>query len=212
MVLPLPVPPKSHQEAVRFINLEGYANFFDDLLTGFPKGRSAGDLDAAAAAGLLAVHDVGDYEASFVPALADFDRLDSRFRLSDEIWKSLPSYHDYGFAVFKLKGRSTQQRVHPMALEFPSRFPGTLFFPTIHVHEGVVSPKAMFDHMLYCQLEPDHKPSEKGWQRSTRVASKFMQVPRSDGILQADSHCWSRSLKGMFKNGDTLLASSPETS
>ena len=31
MVLPLPVPPNSSEQAVRFMNLEGYDKFFDDL-------------------------------------------------------------------------------------------------------------------------------------------------------------------------------------
>ena len=36
MILPLPVPPGSSEDAVRFINLEGYPDFFQDMQTGFP--------------------------------------------------------------------------------------------------------------------------------------------------------------------------------
>ena len=50
----------------------------------------------------LEVHNVGDYEASFVPTIADFSRLDARFKLPDKTWSQIPEYADYGFAVFKL--------------------------------------------------------------------------------------------------------------
>ena len=36
MVLPLPVPPNPPENAVRFINLERYPAFFDDMRDGFP--------------------------------------------------------------------------------------------------------------------------------------------------------------------------------
>src|SRR6266850_6458062 len=62
MILPLPVPAGAAEDAVRFINLEGYAEFFSDLEKGFPAGRG---LSAGISKG-LAVHDVGSFEASFV--------------------------------------------------------------------------------------------------------------------------------------------------
>jgi len=46
----------------------------------------------------------------------------------------LPIYEDFGFAVFKL--RAGLKRIHSMALEFPRRDPKSLFFPTVHVHDG----------------------------------------------------------------------------
>src|SRR5438132_11704040 len=36
MILPIPVPPNPKEDAVHFINLEKYPEFFDDLRTGFP--------------------------------------------------------------------------------------------------------------------------------------------------------------------------------
>ena len=65
----------------------------------------------------LKVVEVGSFVASFVPAVKDFSRLDEQFRLPDGTWDKLPQYKDYGFAVFKLK--KGEQKVHPMAFEFP---------------------------------------------------------------------------------------------
>lgn len=107
--LPLPVPPASPDDAVRFIDLSGYPYFFEALDSGFPAHRSLGRGPSRGAtmslAPTLVAHDVGAFEASFVPALADFDRLDARFRLPPQTWGSLPSYRDHGFAVFKLDRR-----------------------------------------------------------------------------------------------------------
>src|SRR5262249_32611957 len=151
MVLPLPIQRPS-DDAVKFIDLSSYPEFFDDLERCFPVPVSRGSAGwAVAAAGQLEVHRVGAFDASFVPTRADFGRLDSRFRLTDDVWRQLPDYEDFGFAVFQL--RAGDARVHPMALSFLTRHPETLFFPTAHVHDGTVHPTAHFDHALYAQGE-----------------------------------------------------------
>lgn len=105
MILPLPVPPQSPEDAVRFINLESYPTFFRDLDALFERVMLGGNpRNAPAPAGpRLVVHNVGKFEASFVPTIADFARLDPRFRLPATLWQELPQYSDWGFAVFKLK-------------------------------------------------------------------------------------------------------------
>ncbi len=40
MILPIPTPKDSAEDAVRFINLEKYADFFVDLQSGFPIPKS----------------------------------------------------------------------------------------------------------------------------------------------------------------------------
>ena len=57
-----------------FVNENGYVTF-----------GSAGGIEEGVS--MLQVHEVGDYEASYVPTLADFHRLDPRFRMADEIWR-----------------------------------------------------------------------------------------------------------------------------
>lgn len=107
MILPLPVPPQSPENAVRFINMEAYPEFFQDLEVLFPAHRAFGGIDPdeelALSRAPLAIQEVGQFEASFVPAIADFARLDPRFRLPATAWQELPQYRDWGFAVFKLK-------------------------------------------------------------------------------------------------------------
>src|ERR1700736_6771841 len=94
MILPLPV--SSHAEdALQFIALDGYPEFFEDMEKGFPMyWRSVNEgipVDDAPTA-LLEVHEVGDFIASFVPTLGDFDRLDPCFRLPTGTWDQLPQY------------------------------------------------------------------------------------------------------------------------
>src|SRR5437867_4759531 len=76
MILPIPVPKESKDDAVRFINLEKYPEFFADLLKGFPPPSAAGDTTrlGLAKAGPLPVVEVGSCEASFVPSVNEFDR------------------------------------------------------------------------------------------------------------------------------------------
>jgi FimV-like protein len=168
MILPLPVAINSGEEAVDFYDLSGYQEFFRDLEKAcfceiitdpfFTLDDDLGaSLDIDSAAANLAVHNVGDYEASYVPTVDDFSRLDSRFRLPDNVWKQLPIGDDYGFAVFQLRieisndRKSIENEIHPMAFEFRTRDKEKLFFPTVHVHDRQYHDKARFDHALYCQ-------------------------------------------------------------
>src|ERR1043166_5091204 len=148
MLLPLAVG--SHAEdAVTFIALDGYPKFFEDMEKGFPQVYPQPDWSgvwpaSGPAPSLLEVHEVGDFIASFVPTLADFDRLDPRFRLPASTWDQLPQYQDWGFAVFQLQatlghsatGKAKANSIHPMAFLFPTRMPEALYFPTLHIHDG----------------------------------------------------------------------------
>ena len=209
MVLPIPVPPNPPEDGVTFVNLERYPDFFADLRRGFPsaKSRSLSYMDAAVAAGTLVVHDVGSFEASFVPRADDFVRLEERFRIPASVWDELLQYGDYGFAVFKLKATAANGGafVHPMAFEFPHREPEVLFFPTVHVHDRSVHPYALFDHTLYCQVRSDVHQYLTQWQRSTTLASGFVDINRANGLVDAESHCWRRDLRGRLPNQDTWV-------
>jgi hypothetical protein len=205
MILPLPTPPNSAEEAVQFIDLSGYPRFFDDLKMGFPVSRGGfqpqGPTRQFLAPAPLKVHEVGSFEASFVPTQNDFARLDPRFRLPSEAWKALPQYKDWGFAVFKLKpGAKT---VHPMAMSFPRREPKQLFFPTVHIHDGEAHAKAEFDHALYCQLS---KPSWGfNWQKSYNAAEAFMKVEQAAGVVAAGLPVYLQRIQGMQKNVDVVV-------
>jgi hypothetical protein len=158
----------------------------------------------------LRIHDVGSFEASFVPRIEDFDRLDARFRLPGHVWDRLPTYRDYGFAVFKLRGSGpgrdgTQNKVHPMAFVFPRRDPSGLFFPTVHIHDGEVHPTAEFDHMLYCQPDERTRAHVVGWAESSRPAALGMDIDRTRGTVDPDQRIWSVRLHRVRENRDTVI-------
>lgn len=196
MILPLPTPPNAPEDAVRFIDLSAYPHFFQDLAQGFPLSRSLPTLGEPAAPSTLRVQRVGSFDASFVPSRADFARLDARFRIGDELWDEFPEYHDYGFAVFKL--RPDAHTVHPMAFEFPMRDTHLLFFPTVHIHNNKVEPNAYFDHDLFCQ-------AHVGWQRSYDNAQAFMNIPLTHGIVAPDKRVERLTVRGIHPNSDIVL-------
>ena len=205
MILPLPVPPGSAEDAVRFINLEGYPELFDDLRRGYPIPRSR-SLPPAAGIAALKVHDVGAFEASFVPNMADFSRLDPRFSIAPAVWAKLPAYADYGFAVFKLKTVTPRsQTIHPMALSFPTRRPDALFFPTVHIHDGRVHSYASFDHTLFCQRSGEEQ-AYQGWVRSSIRAAQFVKVDRAAGLIDGKRFCFRHRIRGSHPNRDTWLS------
>jgi hypothetical protein len=207
MILPLPTPALPPEDAVRFIDLSGYPEFFTDMFHGFPIALTRGQAAAAAIDGsaTLKVHEVGSFHASFVPHQRDFARLDSRFRLPDQTWAMMPQYKDYAFAVFKLQAGA--RNVHPMAFEFPRRNSRELFFPTVHVHDGVVTPDAWFDHSLYSQrplLQGKHDWSSP-FEDTFVPASEFMDIGRTQGIVDADTTVQRRTIYGLEINRDILI-------
>jgi hypothetical protein len=210
MILPMPVPKDTDDDAVRFINLEEYADFFDEMRSGFPETVTSGrgnsfDEKRPRPNSKLEVVKVGSFEASFVPSIADFSRLDERFRLPTEVWEKLPMYKHYGFAVFQLmKEKQGAQKVHPMAFEFPRAKPKQLFFPTVHIHDGTVHATADFDHFLYCQASAGENVMM--WQESPQPLGMFMKKhEQSQGLLDPKAHCYRKMLNGELKNQDTVV-------
>jgi hypothetical protein len=213
MVLPLPVPPGSAQDAVRFIDLSEYPGFFDDLDLAFPQAIPDGTVLHGSLGAPLVVHEVGCFEASFVPTRDDFSRLDQRFRLSDEVWQALPGYNDWGFAVFKLRRMARRTDVHPMAFEFPQRNPDRLFFPTVHVHNGRVEPQATFDHVLYCQDVDETRRNRwyesfqpgSPWEQSSVALDEVFDADRAEGIIRPDRPCHRVPITGSYANIDVVI-------
>lgn len=206
MVLPLPVTPGGGEDAVKFFSFEKYHDLFDDLEKGFPVPESGGKSlrsDGPRPANQsLKVVSVGAFDASYVPSIADFSRLDARFTLPPQTWEKLPGYKKFGFAVFKLKaGQST---VHPMAFSFPSAMPEKIFFPTVHIHDGEVHKEAEFDHTLYAQARDENK-FVRNWQESPALALQFTKQGRTHGMIRPNQHVYRRFMVGKFKNEDVLL-------
>jgi hypothetical protein len=151
----------------------------------------------------LPVVDVGDFQASFVPTIADFGRLDERFRIADDVWSKIPRYSAFGFVVFKLKTGMTSG--HPMAFSFASAEASKLFFPTLHIHDGDVHETAVFDHHLYCQRDPDRTLGLADWIESPALASSFMNIELASGLVDGQGHCYLKHMKGAFPNQDQLI-------
>ena len=227
MILPLPTPLGVEDHAVRFLSLEGYPELFDDLSKGFPAPASRAFSGAApsrqgAYQPQLVVHRVGAFEASFVPHAADFARLDARFRLPPGVLDGLPGHADHGFAVFQLAElERTPKPRHPMAFEFPRRDPSSIFFPTLHVHDGHVPAHALFDHTLYLQCAAGVRPApirtrirdpdetsrdwEQSWFAALPPTSSFVDVGRAKGLVHPTDPVFSLGLGGSLANQDTLV-------
>jgi hypothetical protein len=156
--------------------------------------------EPAMAKAKLKVYEVGSFEASFVPTVNDFSRLDERFRLPAGVWDQLPEHQRFGFAVFKLKSGS--RKYHPMALSFQRSDATRVFLPTIHIHDGKFHLLAHFDHVLYCQ------PSRRAlnvmdWAESRTQAEQFANIEKAKGIVDGKEHCYRKELKGRLPNRDT---------
>jgi hypothetical protein len=205
MVLPLPVVAGSGEQALQFVDLTGYRRLFDDLGDGFaqwaPAPASDGEISLPTPKPLV-VAEVGDFVASFVPTIADFARLDARFRFAPGIWGQLPHYAAYGFAVFQLKPGRIQPQ--PMAFTFPSALPRRLFFPTMHIHDGQVHPMTTFDHLLYAQ-GGGLDLSFADWEESARLAKTFIDPAATKGLVDGGDHVHRRTISGILPNQDTLV-------
>lgn len=209
MVLPIPVAAAASDDAVRFIDMSGCPQFFVELEQLFPP--SFGGYGAPQGFGpaprpaTLKVHDVGSFVASFVPRVADFERLDPQFRLPATVWAALPQLADYGFAVFQLApGR---RAVHPMAFSFPTRHVGSVCFPCVHVHDQAVHPTAAFDHTLYCQTrEPGVVPGgAETWSPSIWAPSEAQRTTSRGLLTGAPVH--RLELSGELPNADVVASS-----
>lgn len=211
MILPIPVKAGTDEEGVSFISLEAYPEFFEEMEAGFPKPKPAGGVSrgaippsSAVPESKLKVLSVGKFEASFVPTFKDFSRLDDRFKLPSGTWEKLGDYAKFGFAVFKLK--PGEQKVHPMAFEFPTATPSYLFFPTVHVHDGKVHGTAGFDHTLYAQFDHLHADANRmQWRESAFLASAFMNVGKAKSVINEREHAYKLTLRGRLKNADTIV-------
>jgi hypothetical protein len=194
MILPLPVVPGGGEDAVKFVSLEKDPRMFEELDALFHDLRMV----ARKGQGIvpqstkLVVHEVGAFIASYVPTVAEFARLDPRFRVPEVLFEAVPAYHDHGFAVFQLEpGNLT---VHPMAFSFPTRAPDRLFFPTVHLHDGKWHATADFDHALYFQ-----RPVQGGYE--------MHPSPRRDyaGLAAVGDPIERHTLRGALPNADTWI-------
>lgn len=214
MLLPVPIALGLGDGGLDFVDLSGYPQIFSDLsrlvmpeLTR-AQAKSSFALPLSAPRPKLVVHSVGAFDASFVPSIGDFDRLDERFRLPDDVWAARPEYRDFGFAVFKLAKTKQKKAIHPMAFSFRTREPEAIYFPTLHVHDGQVHERATFDHELFFQIaagRADRPDGHAPFQRSWGPAREVIPVERTKGIVAPDAHVELWTLRGKLANTDTRV-------
>jgi hypothetical protein len=116
------------------------------------------------------VFTVGAFKASIVPSLDQLGQLDELFHIQTGFRELLAErYGDWAFVVYQLAPGN--HVLHPFGVAFESRFEEQLFFPTLHVHDGVhAAAKAGFAHSLYAQgasLEARQLPFSGQLPRST---------------------------------------------
>jgi hypothetical protein len=159
----------------------------------------------------LKVHNVGAFEGSFVPTINDFDRLDARFQFPPGTLGVMQRmYQDYSFAVFKLKpGRN--QKVHPMAFKFHSRYDDRIFYPTVHIHNGTFPEVERFDHAIYSQV-PSVKLQKELEDAKTSSVDEVSQCKLTD-LISASACCgvlteapgFKMEIKGRYSNQDVYF-------
>lgn len=220
MILPIPVRRPATEDSIQFIDLKNYPDLFESFDRGFPY-HSPPSIGCSAsfdkvALEMLEVFKVGNYIASFVPTLSDFDRLDEKFKLSDEIWAQIPEYENFSFAVFQLAAGSLKP--HPMAFEFQNTN-DEMFFPTMHIHDGEIHDAERFDHILYLQhagydssvygyRNADVEDKSTGLVRSKFIASRFCDIGRSRGLIDGDLLVHRKVMRGEYANADTVFSNS----
>lgn len=198
MILPLPTPPKCQEGDVRFLNFEGYPDFFDAMEKAFPQPKAAGTDSTT-----VKPKDVGAFEAVFIPTLEDFQRQEERFR-PPPAWAMLPQYREFSFVLFKLK--KGESRIHPMVFDFPRRKPKEIFFPTFQFHAGKNAEAATTDFWLYAQVSPGDRASVMTWRESRRPAKSYLDVSKVQGLIDPDAHIYTRSILAGDPNLDTILS------
>jgi len=218
MILPTPVRQPVRDDSLRFVDLKDHAGFFADLARGFPYSPPSFSIGCSAqkpsaTSKELQVFEVGNYIASFVPTRMDFARIDSRFRLPEATWSRLPRYKDFGFAVFQLAAGSL--RPHPMAFEFETAIQ-FIYLPTLHIHDGEVHDTEEFDHVLclqhtgfdsqvYAYQNSDVPDKSTGLVRSKHVATRFCDIAKSNGVVDANLLVHRRIIRGINPNQDTEI-------
>jgi len=100
-------------------------------------------------------------------------------------------------------------KVHPMAFEFVTKEPSALFFPTVHIHDGLVHPREAFDHALFFQTRRQITGAPARIAKSQDVARRFVDIERAQSVAVGDALCYKMGLHGERKNQDTFVRLAP---
>jgi hypothetical protein len=213
LILPLPTPPDATANAVRFINLSGYNDFFRDVRRGVPDLTRDIEKQSLTDRLLEKVRDWLDLdttqiELAFFPNQQVLAEMRDRWPLSEAVWAALKPYTKFGLVGLKLEAGAN--RLPPMAFEFPRGAPTELFFPTAHnlPHSATLNLK----HMLYAQTS-NRSPvwstsTGPGDDRRRWLARDFVKIDRTLGLIDPDQPIAARRFSGPADNFDMRV---PET-
>src|SRR5437016_2693185 len=62
-----------------------------------------------------------------------------------------------------------------------------------------------FDHALYCQTTGGETLPMTEWAESSQLAAQFVNVDKTEGIVDGESHVRRRTIRGKRKNEDILI-------
>ncbi|HIA03134.1 MAG TPA: hypothetical protein EYN66_14715 [Myxococcales bacterium] len=199
LVVPLPIAMNAGDSPVKFIDFSENTAYFAALRRGFTNAagtreRRSGD---EAGAPTMRYMSSGPYAEHFISDISDFESLDLSAQFPPELSGTFSPYLKYGFAVFQLRaGRNV--RVKPMALEFETRHPDKLYFPTYEFSDGITRSSYRFDTVLFCQ-----HAERAGWDETRGTANSYMQMDELQGILSPERLVQRFALNGDLPNEDS---------
>lgn len=157
MILPVPNPL-----SVELLNFKNYKKIFDDCRECFHHDDGSRNdrhmYRAALSASFdsrppLPVYTVGSYQASIVPSINDFDRVDTQIlRVNPQVFTLLKDTYDSSFGFIICQLREGSHQYHPFAYTHEIHNCNLLFVPTLHYHLGETSVKADWDHTIYSPM------------------------------------------------------------
>lgn len=171
MILPVPYP-----SSVRFADLSKYTTVFGDCQKDFFNARQT--LSRSMSYGVksqnsndsLAIFDVGSYSVSLANNVADLDRINESFQITEECLQFMKSRYTaafWGFIICKLK--SGAHEYHPFGYSH-ALLNKIFFIPTLHYH---VHNNSSFPYMgasdlsgLAAPWESDHMSAHLGYKKS----------------------------------------------
>lgn len=157
MILPVPNPL-----SVKLLNFSHYTNIFEDCRECFhyddgsmKNGRLYRSSLSASAEHRppLPVYTVGSYQASIVPSIDDFDRVNTQIlRVNPEVFKLLKDTYDPSFGFLICQLREGSHHYHPFAYTHLIHKSKLLFVPTLHYHLGEKNVTSDWDHTIYSPM------------------------------------------------------------
>ncbi len=203
LVLPLPVRKGCGAHEVRTLSMDHCGSFFASLAMGFTSGPTAnrrGTSDEEEDAPKTVRFTRASVKKSvYVPTITDFADVDWQWKLPTTTLAAHPQYGSFGFMLHVLPA-GTNVRVGPVALDFPTRDPSRIFFPTLQSRGGPVPQSVMQDCVLYCQDTP-----RQGLDETPDPASKTMVVAPPEAILNVHHVVQRQALYGSTENRDTWI-------